>query len=614
MIRSVYIFVLIAIAALISGCASGSLFFDSALNDKNRVPASLGIPEAYDIVGVTTIDPMHNQAEADFLFLKAEMESNSGNGSNTIEILKSALVYDPNASTIMQKLAIEYYKLAKMKDAIYWAERAKEVAPGRRDLNLLLAGLYTSTRKYDKAEVLYKNLINQDSEDTEALLYIGAVYTEQKNYPKAVETFKALCKHPAYSSKYLAHYYLARVYYEQSKSNYKKIIAELERAVLLKPDFIEAVSMLGQFLESREGKDKAASYYASYQRKHGPNVKIAELLVQYYIGNNNYDKAFEQLEIIDASSEDQMQAKLKMALILIDKKIYDKAIAKLNEILELAPESDKVRFYLAAVYEEKKEFKNAYDQYKQIATDSQFYEDSRIHAAFLAKLMGNIDDAIVVLKESVDKKAENPRSYFLMSQLFEDKKDFKNALKVLAEAEQKFSTNSQYYYYLGTLQDRMNLKEDMLDSMKKVIEIEPEHAQALNYIAYTWAEKGMQLDLAEKYARIAVEKEKEDAYILDTLGWILYKKGRFKEAVKTLNKAHEMQPDSSIIAEHLGDVYSKMNLHEKAQAFFKRAAANEADVVRQEEIKSKLVQAESNLKNLRMPSSFENSSHLHESP
>ena len=598
----------LVLAIAVSGCASSShQFFDSAMNDKNRAPASFSIPEAFD-PAVTTIDPLHNRAEADFLFLKSEMESSAGRNREAIELLRSALVYDPESPTLMQKLSVEYYKTAKLSDAIFWAEKAKTFAPERRDLNLLVAGLYTTTKSFTKAEELYKNLIKKDDEDTEALLYLGAVYTEQKNYPKAIGVFKSLSRQSDYASKYLAHYYLARVYAEQSNNNLKKIKDELKISISLKPDFFEAATMLGHLIEKEQGLAKAYAFYAEHQRKHGPNPKLAELLSQYYISKNDFDKAYEQLEILDEANEDLIQVKLKMALILIEKKVYDRAIAKLEEILVLAPESDKVRFYLSAVFEEKKEFKSAVDQYLKIEKASSYFEEARLHTAFLLKLMGDPEAAMASLKESTDHKVENPQSYFLMSQLFEDKKDLKNALAQIKNAITKFPKNPLVYYQLGTLQDRMNLKNEMAVSMKKVIELEPDHAQALNYLAYTWAETGKDLEMAESYARKAVTKESGDAFILDTLGWVLYKKGKFKEAVEVLEKAHSMQPDVSIISEHLGDVYIKLNMHSKARLLFLKAAEGEDNTDRKNEINSKLTQVESDLKNLRLPSSIESGS------
>ena len=124
--------------------------------------------------------------------------------------------------------------------------------------------------------------------------------------------------------------------------------------------------------------------------------------------------------------------------------------------------------------------------------------------------------------------------------------------------------------------------------MKKVLELESDHVQAMNYLAFTWAEMNTELELAEKYARLAVQKEKEDAFILDTLGWVLYKKGEMKEAREILERAHSLQPTIAIIAEHLGDVYAKLERFEKAKHLFTKAIEGETDKSKIKDIQIKL--------------------------
>lgn len=586
------------------GCATkdGARFFDSAMNDHNRVPASLSIPENYDSEKIPLIDQVHVQASADYLFLKAEMESHSGLTSDSIESLKSALVYDSDSATLMQKLAIEYFKRTQLRDATYWAEKAKVKAPQRRDISLLLAGLYTTTKNYKKAEEEYLNLLKIDKNDFEVIMYLGAIYSENKNYSAALQKFKYLSLQTNYSSKHLAFYYLARVYLDEGSSlanqNAKN---NLLKSLKMKPDFFESISLYGQILQKEASLDKAYQFYADQQKKIGPNPKLAELLSQYYIEKNKYDLAYNQLEILDNFSDDLVQVKLKMALILIDRKDYDLAIPKLKEILVIAPESDKVRFYLSAVFEEKKEFKKAFDEYMKIVKSSSYFEEARLHASFLIKQLGDSDLAKKVLQESIDNKIENPQSYYLMAQLHEDQKELQKALSILNLAESKFSKNTQLVFYKGTILDKLNLKPQMIEKMKKVLELESDHVQAMNYLAFTWAEMNTELELAEKYARLAVQKEKEDAFILDTLGWVLYKKGEMKEAREILEQAHSMQPTIAIIADHLGDVYAKLERFEKAKLLFTKAIEGETDQTKIKDIQAKLSKTLELIK-LRQPS------------
>lgn len=581
---------------VLSGCATdGDRFFDSAMNDRNRAPASLQLPANYDDA-VPVVDAVNNQAEADFLFMKADMESLQGHSADAIENLKSALVYDPQTATLMQRLSVEYFRRGQLRDSLYWAERAKAIAGERRDLNMLLGGLYSSTKSYEKAIASYESLLKKDPEDFEVMLYLGAIYSEQKNYKKAIDQFAKVAQEKQSSSQHLARYYMARIYLEQdAKLNAKKAQIELNKSIEIKADFFEAIVLLGQLIQKDKGEEASIKFYATHQAKKGPQPKLAEILSQHYIEKGQYDKAYEQLEILDSQLEDQVQIKLKMALILIDKKMYDLAIEKLDDILKIAPESDKVRFYLSAVFEEKKQYQQAYDQYMLITKNSSYFEESRVHAAYLSKILGDADKGQKVLADV--EKITNVQTYFLMAQFHEDKLELEKAISVAKKAQKAFPKNAQAYFYEGTLLDKMNKKREMLSSMEKALELEPENSQTMNYIAFSLAELNEDLEKAEKLARMAVQKEKNDGFVLDTLGWILFKRGEYKEAIAVLEKAHEIQPTVGIIAEHLGDAYIKLKKLDKARALLLKANELESDQSRKREILIKITGIEGDLKN-----------------
>lgn len=451
----VYIFVL-------SGCVSGgSRFFDSAMNDRNRAPASLRIPKSYDAEH-PVVDDLHNQTQADYLFLQADLKSQDGQSVEALELYKSILVYDPNSFVVKHKMAIEYYRRGQLRDAIYWAEKAKSQAPKQKDINMLLGGLYSTTKNFAKALTVYQDVLKNNPNDSDIHLYLSAIYAEQKNYKKAISHLNIPGKDQDSASRHLAYYYLARIYMDQGlKSNSVKVQSYLRKSLEIRPDFFDGVMLLGKVIEKTSTKKKAYDFYAEYQKKNGPQSKLAELLSQYYIEKSDYDKAYEQLEILEANYEDQPQVKLKMALILIDKKMYDVASKKLIEVLSANPESDKVRFYLAAVYEELKQFGKSFDQYMQIGKESPYYEESGVHAAFLSKQMGNLNRGISILKEAQSEKTTNPQIYILMAQIYEEQKQLDKALTAIDKANSVFPNKAQIYFYQGLLQEKNNQRDKM---------------------------------------------------------------------------------------------------------------------------------------------------------
>ncbi len=105
-----------------------------------------------------------------------------------------------------------------------------------------------------------------------------------------------------------------------------------------------------------------------------------------------------------------------------------------------------------------------------------------------------------------------------------------------------------------------------VEQMQSILKINPENVDALNYIGYTWTQKGEHLDEAGKMLKRALVLRPNNGYIQDSWGWYLFVRGRVNEAVVELEKAASLKPNESTILEHLGDAYLRNNLEEKALA------------------------------------------------
>src|SRR5690606_35802904 len=131
--------------------------------------------------------------------------------------------------------------------------------------------------------------------------------------------------------------------------------------------------------------------------------------------------------------------------------------------------------------------------------------------------------------------------------------------------------------------------------LEKVLALEPQHVQALNHLAYSLAEQGKDLERAEQYARLANELQPADGYIMDTLGWVLFKQGKYKDSIIFLEQAHQKVSHESIIAEHLGDAYFKTQLPEKAIEMYGKAYEAEQSVEGRQKIQQKMSQVQNHL-------------------
>lgn len=131
-----------------------------------------------------------------------------------------------------------------------------------------------------------------------------------------------------------------------------------------------------------------------------------------------------------------------------------------------------------------------------------------------------------------------------------------------------------------------------METMKTVIEIDPKHANAMNYLGYTYAEMGKNLDEAEDLIRKALQYKPDDGYITDSLGWVFFQKGKYQEALKVLKEAVLLVPDDPIILEHLGDAYRKTGDDKNALEYYRRSMQQKTSDPNPEKLMRKIQELE----------------------
>ena len=120
------------------------------------------------------------------------------------------------------------------------------------------------------------------------------------------------------------------------------------------------------------------------------------------------------------------------------------------------------------------------------------------------------------------------------------------------------------YYYSDRIPEALSVMED-------IISRNPRSFDAMNFIGYTYAERGEKLDYAEELIDKALELAPGRAYIIDSLGWVYYQKGDFTRALEHLLRASEIPPPDAAILEHVGDVYEKLGKRELAVENYTKA-------------------------------------------
>lgn len=590
-LRRAFVMGLILLAQL--GCAvlerrSGDHYRDGALSQLNPAPVSMSPPVVADS-NSPQIDPVYLQSQADYHFTMGESLSLDGKPQKAIEAFKLTLVYDPKATHVHLKLAAEYMRMGLLNEALEHVEEALALDPNNTSALMLAGGIYSGLKMYDLALVQYQKVSTVDPDHLKAPIYIGAILAEQKKFDAAVKVFERLAANPKNEEPEIAYFYQAKVRDEEGTiASRKQAESYYKKAIALRPSFVDPVLGLAALYIEVEKNKEGQRVLESYQEKFGPRKEVAQILSQLYLQEENFDKAYEQLDVIDSLEAGNLNVKIQMALILIEKTRFPEAVNRLEDILRLEPELDKVRFYLAAVHEEMGSSQKAIDDYLRITPSSAYYPDAIIHAANLYRKQSDFKKASEVITEAIKLREDIHQFYSFYASLLDDQKEYQKAVAMLKGAVGKFADNVQLTFFLGTMQDRVGNTEESIAQMNRVLELDSEHVQAMNYLAYTYAELSTELEKAQVLAKKALALKPDDGYVLDTVGWVYFKSGNFVEAIKFLELAHKKQADEAIIAEHLGDAYFRHQMVDKALRMYNKAVGLESDSRKALKIRDKI--------------------------
>jgi Tfp pilus assembly protein PilF len=224
------------------------------------------------------------------------------------------------------------------------------------------------------------------------------------------------------------------------------------------------------------------------------------------------------------------------------------------------------------------------------------YEPAHLELLAVRLATGNADGAVEAYKNAVQRLQPGFRLFFMgaliqarLTQYDEAFSLFQQA-EALAEESQPELLNHRFYFQVGAMLEqagKIRLAEEYLE---KSLKIDPDFDEALNHLGYMWAEKGKNLEQAHDMIVRALVAEPDNPAYLDSLGWVLYKLGRYDEALAPMLRAAEMMKETpdSVVLDHLGDVHAALKQWEKARDAWRGALEADPTLELEAEIRRKL--------------------------
>lgn len=536
------------------------------------------------------LDPSTDAVDRDCSYLYFLLGRNAeltGKLDDAREAYEKALVCDLHSAPIMRSLAGLLINMGNKREAVTWMERVVEENPDDVAARSFLANLYLNMDQPDKAEAIYREIIAKNEKDYDDRLYLGLFYARQKKFAEARDVLLTLLKlNPDYAAAYP---YLARVYDEladkaKARSAYEKGLALNWTPVL--------GFELATFLEKEGNIDEAIKTYRRILDDDEGNEVIRTKIISLLLKADRIPEVIKELEALRVYASEPLKVELNLSRLLIDQKRFDEAISRLLAVLESDPGFDEARILLGLAYHEQGRDEAAVGILKEVVPASGQYEDATL---MLIKLIGKTQGVKAVedaLREKIrDVKTRRAIFYSALAGLLRERKDYAAAEAIFEEAMALYPTESELYLEYAVLQDDLGGTEKALTAMKKLLAAKPDDPYALNYIGYTWADRGENLDQALDYVRRAMAQKPEDGFVRDSLGWVLFKMGRFAEAVVELEKARAIEPDDPTVNEHLGDAYMKMGRVREALKIWAKALDAPKEETEKQRLRQKMKDA-----------------------
>ena len=355
-----------------------------------------------------------------------------------------------------------------------------------------------------------------------------------------------------------------------------RALAETDKALELRPDW-EMAALVKAQLVARQSIPNAIDFLARFVDAN-PGAKDARLaLARLLISEKRYDESRQHFTRLLRDYPDSPEVIYPVAMLALQQGDTATGKSQLEKLLKGDfPDKNTVHYFLGQIDEELKDREGALAHYREVSAGEQ-YIPARARAAQLLALQGHIDEARQLIQATPGRTDQEKTQLLLAeAQLLRESQRPEDAYALLANALKTQPDNTDLLYDAALLAERLG-KTDILEShLKHLIALKPDHAHGLNALGYSWADRNVRLPEAFELLSKAVALAPNDPFIMDSMGWVLFRQGKLDEALQTLEKAYGLKADPEIAA-HLGEVLWTLNRKDDARRLLNDAAKANPD-------------------------------------
>jgi tetratricopeptide (TPR) repeat protein len=525
-----------AIAAATSFVLSGPL----AAQTPDHPTETAQFPSAHDLRTMTTAGS----------YLAARHASIERDAQSAAAFYRSALRTDPKNNELLDRAFISSLAEGDIAASVKLADRILTADKSNRVARLVVGVHYLKMKKYAAAQKNINQSVRGPITDLVATLLSGWADYGAGDTKKAVANIDKLTGPEWYPIFKDLHSGMLL----DLAGKEKDAGVRLERAYKLDDSALRVADAYARWLSRNKDDAAAQAIYEAFDKKLARHP-----LIQDGIKATKAGKKLPQL--VDSPQTGAAEALYGIGASLTRRGGEDLALVYLQLALYLAPNHPMALLSLADLYESVKKPQMAIGVYQRMPASSPLKRNAQIQLATDLDAADRSDEAIKILKDVTEQDPKDLEAIMALGNVERGHKKFADCAQTYTKGIDVIAANTEskpnwvYYYFRGICEERSKNWDKAEVDMKKALEIQPEQPHVLNYLGYSWIDRGTNLDEAMKMIKRAVDQRPDDGYIVDSLGWAYYRIGSYEEAVKTLERAIGLKPEDPTVNDHLGDAY-----------------------------------------------------------
>ena len=449
------------------------------------------------------------------------------------------------------------------------AHRWSDALDGNIEAQQVLGVLYLRQGDVDSAETYFSKVMDaaQDS-PSQGYSIVAATLSRIEDVNVSLELMDRLVA-KNFTNPY-GHLSYANLAMKAKK--YQLAVDQSELALGFKPDLSEARVLRARAL-SLIGDHEGAFIEMRHLVEADPeNFELRLGYARMLLQAEQFKEAGKEFEVLLSQREGDPDITYMLGLTYVQAEDYPRAKQYFQALVDNNRRLDESHYYLARISEELGESQQAVKHYQEVAFGD-LYLDAAIRLADLYVQESGLDKARNHLNDvrgQVDLPEDVVRLFLAEGHILHDQKLYNDAYDLYSQGLLEFPSHPDLLYARALTAEYLD-RIDLLESdLLIILQSDPDHANALNALGYTLADRGLRIDEAQKYVERAYELKPNDPAVIDSMGWIHFRKGNYAEAESYLRKALDLMDDAEIVG-HLGELLWAQGNYEEARNLLREA-------------------------------------------